>query len=325
MAVYTHLTNEEIAALLTDDYDVGALKFALGIAEGVENSNYLVEAVKNGATTKYILTLFERRVNVAELPFYLGLMQHLAMRGFAAPEPVMRRDGTLYGAYQNKAAAMVSFLSGKSRSEATHAHCHEVGKALATLHKAGEGFVRSRSNSMGLAAWQMLQQKTAARVDEISPGLASFIEKEMAFLLQAWPQQISTLPQGVIHADLFPDNVFFEGDRVSGVIDFYFACNDALLYDLAIAINAWCFSPAHAFEPEKAYQMMAGYETVRAITPAEKRAMPLMLRGAAMRFLLSRAHDWLFRDAGAIVKVKDPMEYAAKLKFHQHHAGGRHA
>jgi homoserine kinase type II len=315
MAVYTQLANEEIAALLEESYGLGRLLFAVGIAQGVENSNYLVAVEgKGGAEEKYILTLYEKRVSLADVPFFLGLMQHLAGHGVACPLPVPRRDGALFGQVAGKAAALVTFLEGKSRTRLDNAHCASVGGALARLHQGVAGFQGTRANALSLAGWQGLFGKIEGRVDEIQDGLRALIADELAYLEQHWPRD---LPRGVIHADLFPDNVFFIDDEVSGVIDFYFACEDFFAYDLAITVNSWCFEKSREFNRTKSKLLIGNYAKQRALSAAEIEALPVLLRGAALRFLLTRAHDLLFHEKSALVTPKDPLEYAVKLRFHQ--------
>ena len=316
MAVYTQLTNEQIAEHLEQCYAVGALDFAVGIAQGVENTNYLV-VTKNagGAEEKHILTLYEKRVNAADLPFFLELLQHVALRGVACPRPITRRDGQLFGECAGKQASLVSFLNGKSRTIIKNPHAASVGHVLGQLHHAAQDFSKHRANALSLEGWRTLSAKITGRLDEIQPGLELLVKDELAFLQQHF--MVDALPRGVIHADLFPDNVFFEGDAVSGIIDFYFACTDALAYDVAITLNAWVFEPRGEFSPTKSKLLLDAYQKQRALNAAEIAAFPVLLRGAALRFLLTRAHDWLHRDPNALVRPHDPLEYAAKLRFHQ--------
>jgi homoserine kinase type II len=316
MAVYTQLTNECIAAHLKQCYAVGTLDFAVGIAQGVENTNYLV-AVKTatGEEEKYILTLYEKRVNPEDLPFFLGLLEHVAQQCVACPKPIVRRDGALVGVLSGKQASLVSFLHGKSRSIIHNPHAASVGAVLGQLHRATAGFAATRANALSLAGWQKIYEKIKGRFDEIQPGLEELLQREMEYAAQHFAG-IKGLPHGVIHADLFPDNVFFEGDEVSGVIDFYFACNDALAYDVAITLNAWCFEQSGEFSPTKSKLLLAAYQKQRLLTAAEIAALPTLLRGAALRFLLTRAHDWLHQDPAALVRPHDPLEYATKLRFH---------
>jgi homoserine kinase type II len=317
MAVYTQLTNEHIAEHLEQCYAVGTLDFAVGIAQGVENSNYLV-AVKSleGTEEKYILTLYEKRVNPADLPFFLGLLDHVAARGVACPKPMVRRDGALFGTLAGKQTSLVSFLHGKSRTIIRNPHAASVGQALGQLHRATRGFERTRANALALAGWQNIYAKIAGKCDSIHPGLDDLLREEMEYAAQHFAE-IEGLPHGIIHADLFPDNVFFEGDEVSGVIDFYFACNDALAYDVAITLNAWCFEQSGEFSPTKSKLLLAAYQKQRPFAAAEIAAFPALLRGASLRFLLTRTHDWIHRDPSALVRPHDPLEYAAKLRFHQ--------
>jgi homoserine kinase type II len=317
MAVYTQLTNEVIAEHLEQHYAVGALDFAVGIAQGVENTNYLVAVkMQGGDEAKYILTLYEKRVNPDDLPFFLQLLEHVAARGVACPKPVARRDGALFGTLAGKQASLVSFLHGKSRSIIRNPHAASVGDVLGQLHCASEGYSLTRSNALSLDGWQNLYQNIAGRLDEIQVGLEDLVRGELDFAAQHFPPN-GVLPRGIIHADLFPDNVFFEGDMVSGVIDFYFACNDALAYDVAITLNAWCFEPRCEFSPTKSKLLLDAYQKQRPFVTKEIAAFQVLLRGAALRFLLTRAHDWLHRAPNALVRPHDPLEYAAKLRFHQ--------
>lgn len=321
MAVYTPLTHAVIAAHLAQCYAVGALDMATGIAQGVENTNYLLAVTPpEGRAEKYILTLYEKRTNPADLPFFLTLLQHFSVHGVACPRPVIRRDGALFGLLAGKQAALVSFLPGASCPQPGTPQVAAVGAALAKLHHAGEGFSATRANTLVLSGWQEIYAKIAERLDEIEPGLAALVRDEMDYAAQHFSRG-EGLPMGIIHADLFPDNVFFEGDILSGLIDFYFACRDRLAYDVAITLNAWCFEPDGAFNPEKSQALLAGYQRHRRLTAAEVAAFPALLRGAALRFLLTRAHDWLIRDPQALVQPHDPREYAAKLRFHRQAEG----
>ena len=318
MAVYTHLTNEQITSAIDTEYTIGALSFAVGITQGVENTNYLIATTDwAGAEQKYILTLYEKRMDPKELPFFVALMHHLAARGVSCPRPIARKDGALFGIIEEKPAAIVSFVNGKSRTVLANAHVASVGGALAGLHVAAADFEMERMNRLSLEGWHSIYAKIQGKLNAIYDGLETLVAQELDFLTRHWGL-IASLPRGVIHADLFPDNVFFDGDDVSGVIDFYFACSDALTYDVAITLNAWCFETRGGeFNPIKSKQLLQSYQKLRALNEAEIAAFPLLLRGAALRFLLTRAHDWIFRDPNAQVNPKDPMEYAAKLRFHQ--------
>jgi homoserine kinase type II len=309
MAVYTEVSDEELEAFVAG-YDIGEVLSFKGIAEGVENSNYLLQTDQGN----FILTLYEKRTKPEDLPFFLGLMEHLAARGLACPTPLHGRDGNSLRQLCGRPAAVVSFLTGMSARRLTLEHCASLGGAMAAMHLAGADFPQSRPNDLSVAGWRPLFEAEKHRADEVRPGLAAFIEEELAVLEREWPRD---LPTGLIHADLFPDNVFFHADKVSGIIDFYFACTDALVYDIAICLNAWCFEPDGSFNVSKARLMLNNYRKVRALSAAELSALPLLARGAAMRFLLTRLYDWVNTPAGALVKRKDPLEYYRKLRFHQ--------
>ena len=309
MAVYTEVTDEDLESFIAN-YDVGELLSYKGIAEGVENTNYLVHTT----TGPFILTLYEKRVARADLPFFLGLMEHLAAAGVSCPTPVRDRAGCNLKELAGRAATLVTFLEGFWVRRPRPAHCGQVGQALAGLHLAGQSFALRRVNALGIAGWDPLLARFADKADEIAPGLGATASKELEFLTPRWP---ADLPQGVIHADLFPDNVFFLGDRLSGLIDFYFACNDALAYDVAICLNAWCFETDGSYNLTKGRALLRGYHETRPLLPEEQAAMPILARGAALRFLLTRAHDWLHTDDGALVNPHDPIEYLRKLRFHQ--------
>ena len=308
MAVYTDVSGEELAAFLAD-YDLGAMLSLKGIAEGVENSNYLLHTEKG----YFILTLYEKRVAEADLPFFIGLMQHLAARGLNCPQPVKNRRGDALGRLAGRPAAIVTYLDGMWPRRQNAKQCAAVGDADALLHIDGEGFALKRPNALSIEAWRPLYESAASRADSVHPGLAAFIEKELSWLEANWPRG---LPQGVIHADLFPDNVFFLGEKLSGLIDFYFACNDAFAYDLAICVNAWCFEPDASFNITKGRAMIENYRRRRPLNAQEVEAFPALARGASMRFLLTRLVDWLNVPPGALVRPKDPLEYFRKLRFH---------
>lgn len=310
MAVYTDITEDDLARFLTA-YDAGTLTSYKGIAEGVENSNFLLHTTKGA----FILTLYEKRVDPGDLPFFLGLMHHLAERGLSCPLPLPRSDGELLGELSGRPAAVISFLEGMWLRKPAAKHCREVGKALAEMHVAGEGFALTRRNALSVDGWRPLWEKSAGRADEVEKGLEDEIAAELAFLEANWPDG---LPAGVIHADLFPDNVFFIGDRFSGLIDFYFACNDLFAYDVVTCLNAWCFEKDGAFNITKGTALLEGYESVRPLSDAEAAALPLLARGSALRFFLTRLYDWLTTPAGALVVKKDPLEYLRKLRFHRH-------
>lgn len=309
MAVYTDVTDAELEEFLKA-YDLGRLLAFKGIAEGVENSNFLLHT----STGYFILTLYEKRVAEADLPFFIGLMDHLAARGIACPLPVKGRNGTSLHALAGRPAAIISFLDGLWVRRPKASHCQALGVAMAQMHLAGREFSMRRANALSLASWRPLFDTSRARADTVEPGLADYISAELDDLDARWPDQLAG---GVIHADLFPDNVFFLNNELSGVIDFYFACNDMLAYDIAICLNAWCFEADNSFNVTKARALMAGYESVRKLARDERDALPVLARGAALRFLLTRLHDWLSVPEGALVTPKDPLEYVRKLRFHQ--------
>lgn len=315
MAVYTEIPDDELAAFIRE-YDIGELMSAKGIAEGVENSNYLLHA---GAGT-YILTLYEKRVAPEDLPFFLGLMQHLCKQGVNCPLPVADRKGRTLKRLAGRPAALVTFLEGMWIRRPTPDHCAAVGRAMAEMHLAGQGFEMRRENALSVAGWKALFAATRDDADRIAAGLAGEIGGELDHLRRNWPDR---LPDGIIHADLFPDNVFFLGSKVSGIIDFYFACNDLLAYDIAICLNAWCFEGDNSFNITKARALLGGYSAVRRLEPGEFEVLPLLARGAALRFLLTRVYDWLNTAEGALVKPKDPREYLRRLRFHRSVASAR--
>jgi homoserine kinase type II len=309
MAVYTDVTADDLNEFLSG-YDLGELLAYKGIAEGVENSNFLVHTARGN----FILTLYEKRVAEADLPFFLALMEHLATRGITCPQPVKNRSGGMLGRIAGRPAAIVTFLDGLWIRRPNAGHCAAVGEALARLHLAGADFPLKRANALSMQNWRPLYEHAKDRGDSVRPGLCAAIAAELDALERCWPRD---LPVGVIHADLFPDNVFFLGDVLSGLIDFYFACTDTLAYDVAICLNAWCFEPDHSYNVTKGRALLHAYAKVRALGADERAALPVLARGAAMRFLLTRLVDWLAVPDGALVKPKDPLEYFRKLRFHQ--------
>jgi len=310
MAVYTDVAADELAEFLSD-YDIGELLSYKGIAEGVENSNFLLHTTSGS----FILTLYEKRVARSDLPFFLGLMTHLASRGIDCPQPVKNRSGEALSALAGRPAAIINFLEGVWPRKPNAAHCAGVGQALAKMHLAGRDFGMVRGNALSVSGWRPLFERAASRADELQHGLRDFIRAELDHLeSNVWPKN---LPLGVIHADLFPDNVFFLGERVSGIIDFTFACNDMLAYDVAICLNAWCFESDCSFNVTKARAFLGAYGRERKLSPAEQDALPLLARGAALRFLLTRLVDFLNVPEGALVRPKHPLEYVRKLRFQQ--------
>lgn len=306
MAVYTEVGDTELEAFLAE-YDIGEADALKGVAEGVENSNYLLTTSKG----QYFLTLYEKRVDPKDLPFFLGLMDHLSARGINCPQPIHGRDGNAVRTLAGKPAAITTFLHGLSPRRITVAHCGPVGEALAGLHLAGKDFTLKRPNALSVAGWRPLFEGSRRHIDK---ALDRELAAEIDFFEANWPND---LPSGVIHADLFNDNVFFLHDKISGLIDFYFACNDLLAYDVAICLNAWCFEIDNAFNATKARNLLQGYNKVRKLTAEEQRVLPLLARGSALRFLLTRLYDWVHTPPNALVKRKDPQEYLAKLRFHR--------
>jgi homoserine kinase type II len=311
MAVYTDVAADELAEFL-GNYDVGELLSYKGIAEGVENSNFLLHTTSG----YFILTLYEKRVAKGDLPFFLGLMTHLAGRGISCPQPLKTRGGETLSHLAGRPAAIINFLEGVWPRKPNAAHCAGLGQALAKMHLAGRDFGMSRVNALSVSGWRPLFEQAASRADELQHGLRNFIGAELDHLESdnVWPKN---LPQGVIHADLFPDNVFFLGEKVSGIIDFTFACNDMLSYDVAICLNAWCFESDCSFNVTKARAFLGAYGRERPLSQAEQDALPLLARGAALRFLLTRLVDFLNVPKGALVRPKDPLEYVRKLRFQQ--------
>jgi homoserine kinase type II len=309
MAVYTDINETDLAVFIAD-YDIGTLLSYRGIAEGVENSNFMLHT----SAGQFILTLYEKRVNAGDLPFFLGIMDHLASKGISCPLPVHRRDGSIISQLADRPAAIVTFLEGMWMRRPMVAHCRAVGAALAAIHVAGEGFNLTRKNALSVGGWRPLWEAAKPRADSVEPGLASEIEADLRDMEANWP---GGLPSGICHADLFPDNVFFLGDKLSGLIDFYFACNDLFAYDLSVCLNAWCFEKDNAYNLTKGSALLAGYQSMRKLTEAEIAALPLLARGSALRFMLTRLYDWLNTPAGALVVKKDPLEYLRKMRFHR--------
>jgi homoserine kinase type II len=311
MAVYTDVPAEALEAFLAR-YETGRLVSAKGIAEGVSNSNFLVET----QTARYILTLYERRIDLADLPWFIALMEHLADSGQPVPRPIRDKKGEALQELSGKAACLIQYLPGVSVSQPTVGQARAAGEALARLHLAGEGFTAERRNSLSYPAWQETAAELGPRLDEIEPGLADLVAARTEAVGRNWP---TGLPRGTIHADLFPDNVLMLGDRVTGLIDFYFACTDFLVYDLAVLHAAWCF-PADGSAPLAAHSeaLLAGYRGIRPLSPAEAEAFTLLAQGASLRFLLTRAQDWLAPPSDAFVQRKDPRPFARRLR---HYAG----
>lgn len=319
MAVYTHIGAEEMAALIAE-FDVGELVSAKGIAEGIQNSNFLIDTTgKDGNGARYILTVYESQVVVNELPFFLGLLDHLSAAGCPVPQTIHDRSGASFRSFAGKALALIEFLPGISLDTPTPEQARSVGRALAQLHLATASFADARENDLGPAGWRRLTNACVNDFDAMDPSLGALVHAELAALETAWP---SVLPQGAIHADLFPDNVLMRGDTVTGLIDFYFACTDMFAYDVAITHAAWCFSSdGQHFDGAISEALLEGYEAVRPLSAAEHAALPVLARGAALRFTLTRAYDWVNTPADALVTKKDPMAFARRLQFYAANPG----
>lgn len=306
MAVYTQVSAEAMSALLAR-YDAGALVSAKGIAEGVENSNFLVETTAG----RFILTLYEKRVDAGDLPFFMALLDHLAARGCPVPRAIADREGRQIQQVAGRPAALIEFLPGVSLSTPTPNQARAAGAALGQMHVALRDFTGARPNTLGLEGWKALAARCGDQLDAIQPGLGARVAEELAFLGTHWPHD---LPQAVIHADLFPDNVLMLGERVTGVIDFYFSCTEIRAWDLAVTHSAWCFSTDGAtFDPALGDALVAGYAATHGLSAAEEAAFPVLARGACLRFLLTRAWDWLNTPADALVTRKDPLAFLRRL------------
>jgi len=309
MAVYTDISDAELESFLAG-YDIGEALAFKGIAEGVENSNFLLETEAG----RFLLTIYERRVRRDDLPFFLGFMQHLAAHGFPSATPVPDRQGRILGELRGKPAAIVTFLNGLSVRRPSADHCRSAGEGMAWLHLAGAGFAGRRDNDLGQGAWAGLFAGLRDAADALKPGLAAVIDGDLARVAADWP---ASLPEGLVHADYFPDNVFFHHGDFAAAIDFYFAAWDCFAYDIAIALNAWCYEPDGSFNVTAARAFVAGYERRRPLSAEEKAALPVLAHGAALRFFLTRLADWGATPAGALVRPKDPLEYERKLAVHR--------
>ncbi len=309
MAVYTKVSKADLSPII-EEYNIGQIKELKEIEQGIENSNFFLTTDKN----RYVLTIYEKRVREEDLPFYLNLMQHLSQKKFPCPTPIKTKSGAVLSKIHNRPAAIVSFLSGKEAKSIKNEHIEQLGQYIAQMHLATSDFDMHRMNNMSLVSWLDLFGQIGKSADKIKNGLSNEIENELRDLEKNWPKN---LPTGIVHADLFPDNVFFQGTKLAGIIDYYFACNDFLMYDLAICLNAWCFENNNDFNVTKARILLRAYNKVREISDDELDALPILARGAAVRFLLTRLYDWFNPVDGALVKPKDPIEYLQKLRFHK--------
>jgi homoserine kinase type II len=308
MAVYTTFENSELVSLL-QDYDIGDAIDLRAIEQGIENSNYFLTTT----TGKYILTIYEKRVKLEELPFYLNLMEHLSRKNIPCPIPIKNKYKNNFSSICNRPCAIISFLDGRSTQVIRNEHLMELGHNLARMHIAAQDFDIKHNNNFSLAFWQKTFNSIKSQADLFHKGLASEIEKQLIFLSDNWPSNLDT---GIVHADLFPDNVFFSNDKLVGIIDYYFACNDFLMYDVAVCLNAWCFESNNEFNITKAKKLLSSYNKVRQISERELDALPVLATGAALRFLLTRLYDWFNKVEGAIVRPKNPIEYIEKMRFH---------
>lgn len=309
MAVYTTITDSDISAHLLQ-YDIGQLQSFKGIAEGVQNSNYLLSTTKG----QFFLTLYEQMVRGEDLPFYIGLMEHLSDSGINCPQPIKMKNGEALSQLCGRPAAIVSFLNGVSVSAPTVEQCRQVGEMLAKMHQATSDFEMKLDNALSQKNWRAFYQRSAERAGEILESLPKTMDDELSFLDANWPKDLT---HGVVHADMFPDNVFFLNNQLSGIIDFYFAANDLLAYDVAVCINAWCFDADHVFDINRSQALLQGYQSIRNLSNTEVAALPVLCRGASIRFLVTRIYDWLNVPPGAIVIPHDPLAYLTRLKFHQ--------
>ena len=314
MAVYTHLTAGEIAQFLAR-FDVGALRSAKGIAEGVSNSNWLIETERDGAARRFILTVFEARTDAADLPFFLSLLDHLAAKGQPVPRTIHTRDDAQMTQVRGKPAALIEFLPGVSIDDPDEVQAYAVGVALADLHVATRDFTQTRQTSLGIPTCVGMVRDHAERLAEVDPALPDILPDCGASLLESWPDG---LPHGTIHADLFPDNVLFVGEQVTGLIDFYFACTGLLAFDLAVTHAAWSFTATqNDFQPAIGSALMTGYESRRPLTEQERAALPLLAQGACLRFVATRVEDWFATPADGLVRRKNPMQFAQRLAFYR--------
>lgn len=310
MAVYTQVSADTLAEFLSR-YDLGEAVSFKGIAEGIQNSNYFVETTHG----RYFLTLYEHLIDLAALPYFLKLMTHLADKGLPVPRPLTDRNGVTLQTLAGRPACLIEFLRGVSVTEPTPAQCHAAGEMLGQMHTALADFKGHRVNDLALPGWHKLAAACAEHADDLPPGLAAKITGELAYLDAHWP---TDLAKSAVHADLFPDNLMFTGAKVSALIDFYFAATDITAYDLAVMHTAWCFSgDGTTFHPERAAALVEGYEAAHRLTDAERAALPILCRGAALRFLLTRAFDWINTPAGALVTRKDPLAFANRLAWYQ--------
>ena len=314
MAVYTQVSAEALAEFLTR-FDVGELVSAKGIAEGVENSNYLVDTTGG----RFILTLYEKRVSAEDLPYFMALLDHLAERDLPVPPAIPDRQGREIHELEGRPACLIKFLTGVSVSHPTRTQALAAGAAMGAMHAALGDFAPTRVNSMGARSWRPLFERCGRDLDAIAPGLHDQVGGALEQVLAGWP---TSLPTAAIHADLFPDNVLMRGDQVTGLIDFYFACTDIRAFDLAITHSAWAFDGhGETYDAAVGQALVEGYGSGFGLTPEERAALPGLAKGACIRFLLSRAWDWLNTPADALVTRKDPLAYWRRYQFYDRNPG----
>lgn len=308
MAVYTKLAHQEVEQFL-EQYNINNFKDYKGITEGVENTNYFINTLEQD----YILTIYEKRVDENDLPFFINLLSNLSENKFPCPKPIANKNNQKINKIKNKNAALVTFLNGQSKNKITSDECFEIGKITAQLHEITKKFNVSRKNNLSIESWQNIFEKTIKQKIDLDETIIKKTKNYLNFLKDNWPKN---LPQGIIHADLFPDNIFFTNNKVSGIIDFYFACNDFFAYEIAICINSICFDNNSTFNMTKSKNLIDGYSSVRTLSVDEKKYLPILSMGAAMRFFLTRLYDFYHTDNKADVKIKDPFEYFKKIEFH---------
>ena len=311
MAVYTKLSENNLKDFFSK-YNLGKLLKFQGIQEGIENSNYFVKTDSG----KFILTVYEKRVEEKDLPFFMGLMKNIFNKNFPSPEPIINKNGNYITEIFGKKAAVVSFLEGTSKKNLTPGNCHEVGIYTAKLHTITKNLNIKRTNRLSVNSWRLIYRKIQRDCSKIYPDLTKIIERNLEVIEDKWPKNI---PRGIIHADLFPDNIFFKGSKLTGIIDFYFSCYDFYALEIAICLNALCFEGKNenlSFNVTKAKKFIDGYSSIRKLTEEEKESLKILCHGAAMRFLLTRVFDYLNLTEDALVKIKDPVEYLKRLEFH---------
>jgi homoserine kinase type II len=308
MAVYTKLEHQEVRQFL-EQYNINNFKDYKGITEGVENTNYLIKTSEQD----YILTIYEKRVDENDLPFFIKLLSYLSENKFPCPKPIANKNNEKINRIKNKNAALVTFLNGQSKNRITREECFEIGKITAQLHEITKKFDINRKNNLSIENWESIFEKTIKQKIDLDESIIKKTKNYLNFLKDKWPKN---LPQGIIHADLFPDNIFFTNNKVSGIIDFYFACNDFFAYEIAICINSLCFDNNSTFNMTKAKNLIDGYTSIRTLSEDEKKYLPILSMGAAMRFFLTRLYDFYHTDNKADVKIKDPFEYLKKIEFH---------